>query len=168
MRWLPFGEYLADTAARPVTIVVYQQGAARPVALVSPDAMRAVLLGADRITRHEWARALADLDRADSLQRDRGAGAFLGIAADRRALVLAALGQRARAEREARNAIRLWPPSVDARYVLARLWAGAGRFDAAVAQLDTLLAIAPADSGAARLRRQIHEVAAQRLGVGGP
>ena len=168
LRWLPFGDLLADTAAAPVTIVEYQQGAARPVALVSPDAMRAVLHGADRITRHEWAAALADLDRADSLQYDRGAGAFLGIAADRRALALAALGENARAEREARNAIRLWPPSVDARYVLARLWAGAGRFDAAVAQLDTLLAIAPADSGAARLRRQIHEVAGQRLGVAAP
>jgi cytochrome c-type biogenesis protein CcmH/NrfG len=44
---------------------------------------------------------------------------------------------------------------VDARYVLARLWAKQGRFGPAVRELDVLLAIAPADSGAARLRREI-------------
>ena len=165
LRWLPFGDFLADTAATPVTIVEYQQVAARQVALVSPDAMRALLRGAGRITRLEWPAALDDLDRADSLQGDRGAGAFLGIVADRRSLALAALGENARAEREARAAIRLWPEATEARYVLARLWAGAGRFDAAVAQLDTLLAISPTDSGASRLRRQIHEVASGRLGV---
>lgn len=163
VRWLPYGDFLADTAAQPVTIIEYQRGAARQVALVNTDAMRAVLHGADRIRRHQWRGAVDDLARADSLQDDRGAGAFLGIAADRRALALAALGENVSAEREALAAIRQWPESVDARYVLARLWAGIGRFDAATRQLDVLLALSPADSSAARLRREIRVAAAQQL-----
>jgi hypothetical protein len=166
VRWLPFGDFLADTAARPVTIVEYQQGAARQVALVNPEAMRTLLRGADRITHHAWAEALPALARADSLQADRGAGAFLGIVGDRRALALAALGRDAEAIRDARRAVRLWPEAVDSRYVLARLWARAGRFEAATLQLDTLLAISPADSGAARLRRQILAVSEGPLGAG--
>jgi tetratricopeptide (TPR) repeat protein len=167
LRWLPFGDLLADSSARPATIVEYQQYSAAQVALVEPAAMRELLRGAGRITRHEWAGALQALASAESLQTDRRAGSFLGIVADRRSLALAALGEEARAEREARRAVRLWPESVDARYVLARLWARAGRLDAAVLQLDTLLAIAPADSGATRLRRQVIAAAAQPLGAAG-
>lgn len=167
VRWLPFGDFLADTAARPVTIVEYQQGAARQVALVNPEAMRTLLRGADRIAHHAWAEALPALARADSLQADRGAEAFLGILGDRRALALAALGRDSDAFRESQRAVRLWPEAVDSRYVLARLWARAGRLEAATFQLDTLLAITPADSGAAQLRRQIQMVAGQPLGAGG-
>ena len=167
VRWLPFGDFLADTAARPVTIVEFQQGAARQVALVNPEAMRTLLRGADRITHNAWAEALPALARADSLQADRGAGAFLGIVGDRRALALAALGRDAEAIHDARRAVRLWPEAVDSRYVLARLWARAGRLEAATLQLDTLLAIAPADSGAAQLRRQIQAFAGQPLGASG-
>ena len=164
LRWLPFGDFLADTEAAPVTIVEYQQASARQVALVDPAAMRALLRGADRITRHAWAEAVDELAPIDSLQSDRGARAFFGLVADRRALALAALGENRSAEREARSAIRLWPDATESRYVLARLWARQGRFEAAAHQLDTLLAITPADSGAVRLRRQIAEAALQ-LGV---
>ena len=101
------------------------------------------------------------------LQRDRHACAFLGILADRRSLALAAVGENAHAQHEATRAIRMWPESVDARYVLARLWAGAGRFGAAERQLDTLLALSPADSGAARLRREIVAVEVQALKANG-
>ena len=169
VHWLPFGDFLADTNAHPVTIVEYQQAATRQVTLVNTDAMRTLTRGADRITRHDWTGALRDLARADSLQPDRDAVAFLGIVADRRALALAALGKDAEAVHEARRALRMWPAAVDARYVLARLWAKQGRFGPAVRELDVLLAIAPADSGAARLRREIlaaatRQVAASPLG----
>jgi len=166
VRWLPFGDFLADSTTRPMTIVEYQQNSARQVALVNPEAMRTLLRGADRITHHAWAEALPALARADSLQVDRGAEAFLGIVGDRRALTLAALGRDADAIREGRRAVRLWPEAVDSRYVLARLWARAGRLEAATLQLDTLLAIAPADSGAARLRREILAVSEEPLGAG--
>lgn len=165
VRWLTFGDFLADTTARPVTIVEFQQNAARQVALVNPEAMRSLLRGADRITRHAWAEALQHLARADSLQADRGAGAFFGILGDRRALALAALGRDSDAFRDAQRAVRLWPEALDSRYVLARLWARAGRLEAATRQLDTLLAMSPADSGAFRLRQQIQAFAAQPLGA---
>jgi len=167
VRWLPFGDFVNDTAARPATIVQYEPHAARQIALVSPAAMRTLIEAADDVAHARWPVALAALAKAEALQPDRGADAFFGIVADRRALTLAAQGHDAEAEREAHRALRLWSDAVDSRYVLARLWARAGQFEAATRQLDTLLMAAPEDSSAAFLRRQIIAEITRRAGPEG-
>jgi tetratricopeptide (TPR) repeat protein len=103
----------------------------------------------------DWRGALDHLDRADSLQRDSAAAVFLGTVAAKRAVVLEAQGDLDGATREARRGLVIWPDNFDSRYVLASVAFTGGRLTEAEAQLDTLLAAAPEDRGAAELRERV-------------
>ncbi len=163
LRWVRFADFHEDTAMRVTAIVEYQPSSPLQVALVEPDAMRALFAAESAIRGGDWHATMAALDRADSLQTDAGAEVFYGTVAAKKALAFVGLGDEAAARRAARRGLERWPENPDSRYVLALLMERAGRLAAAEAQLDTLLAQRPGDRGAQALRERIH---AARAGAG--
>jgi hypothetical protein len=155
LRWVRFEELRADTTLPLVTIVEYQPESPLQVALVEPDAMRALLAAEAAIRGSDWAATMAALDRAEALQRDPGADVFYGTVAAKKALAFAGQGDLEAAVLEASRGLERWPSNPDSRYVLAFVMEKEGRLDAAAAQLDTLLSQYPGDSGARDLRARI-------------
>jgi len=155
LQWMRFEAFRADTTIPLVTIVEYQDDSPLQVALVEPDAMRALLAASEAMRTGGWSAALVSLDRAEALQKDPGADVFLGTVAAKKALVFANTGRPADAERAAREGLERWPTNPDSRYVLATLWEQEGRLAEAGAQLDTLLSQYPQDEGARALRERI-------------
>lgn len=155
LAWVRFDAFRADTTLPLVTIVEYQDESPLQVALVEPDAMRALLAAEAAIRAGDWAATLASLERAEALQRDPGADVFLGTVAAKQALAFAGTGRAEAAERAAREGLERWPKNPDSRYVLAFLWEKEGRLAEAAAQLDTLLTLYPDDEGAKALRERI-------------
>ena len=117
--------------------------------------MHAYLAATSLLRAGDEAAALDSLDRAEILQRDRGAAVFLGAVAGKRALARLAREPLPVAAREARTALSRWPDGGDARYVLATVLAIEGRRSEARAQIDTLLSLYPFDESARRLREEI-------------
>jgi tetratricopeptide (TPR) repeat protein len=155
LRWERFEAFRADRSMEVETIVQFQPDERRAIALVDPGAARAQVDAYDALVAGRWMEAIAILDRADSLQRDPAARVFLASNAARRAFCLGVLGRVADAEAEARRGLALRRTETNARFVLAMSLAEQRRYDEADAQLDTLLAIAPGDSGAIDLRARI-------------
>jgi tetratricopeptide (TPR) repeat protein len=155
LSWMSFGDFTGAPETRLATIVEYQPHRAPQIALVEPDAMRALLAALSHFRAGARDSVLAALDRADALQRDRAASVFLSTLEAKRALCLLDLGRRDEAGAQARIALREWPANFDSRYVLARLAFDAGRLAEAEAQLDTLLATHPDDAGAIELLQRV-------------
>ncbi|TMQ69836.1 MAG: hypothetical protein E6K81_13995 [Candidatus Eisenbacteria bacterium] len=155
LHWMRFEEFRRHPETPVVTVVEFQPYRDRQFALVAPDAMRALLRGVDAIAGAQWTEALAQLGRADSLQGDRQARVFLGTVVSKRALALTSLGEKTAAEREAREALVIWPENFDSHFVLAQLRFEAGRLAEAEAQLDSLLSQDPGDRGALELRERV-------------
>lgn len=153
--WVRFDAFRADTTLPLATIVEYQDDSPLQVALVEPDAMRALLAAESAIRGGDWAATMAALERAEALQKDPGADVFLGLIAAKKALAFAGTGRPADAERSALDALERWPTNPDSRYVLAYLREKEGRWGEAAAQLDTLLSQYPGDAGAKALRERI-------------
>ena len=121
--WRSFADFARDPRARVDAIVEYQPGVDPAMAVVEPDAMRAVLG-----PYPDPAAWLAALDAADATQGDRNARVFLGLLAGRRAEQLAALGDP-RAEAQAERAVALDPdpsPQSASRRLLAEVRARLG------------------------------------------
>ena len=163
LRWVPFDTFRREPALPVVTVVEWQPVGPSQVALVAPDAMRALIRASDRIAGGEWAASLVELDRADSLQDDPDARVFIGTVASKRALGLVAVGRPAEAERAALAGLAAWPANPDSRYALAQLRMAGGRLGEAESELDSLLALYPDDGGAVALRQQVR---AQRARTG--
>lgn len=87
----------------------------------------------------------------------RSAAVFLGSLAGKRAVCRLGLMDPAGGRREAESALALWPDNSDARYTLAVLLASEGRYEGALAQLDTVLAKFPFDESATILRDSLRE-----------
>jgi hypothetical protein len=162
IRWVTFGEFLADTTSRPVTIVEFQPRATRQIAFVEPLALRAVAGITFPMPPERLAHALATVAWAESVQRDTGAEVFLGLLSGKRSMVLGGMERHAEAVREAERSLRFWPANNEARFVLAFVLARRGRFEQASAQLDTLLLYTPDDPAARRLYGQIGEARARQ------
>ena len=123
--------------------------------LLDPPAVRWKRLGVERLQAGDWNGALAKLALADSAQSDRQARVFLGDIAGRRAYCWAQLQQWARADSEARVALGVATEDVGARYVVAAVHAVRHERAAALAQLDTLLAMSPHYDEAIALREAL-------------
>ncbi len=155
LRWVGTTEFQADTTM-PVAAIIEYQPEMRPLtALVEPDAMRALTAASNRMAASDLRGALPDLDRAERLQADAGARVFLGTVVSKRAVCLSETGDADGAEREATRALAIWPGNPDSRYVLASVSAARGRVTEAAAQLDTLLAQNPNDTGALELLQKL-------------
>lgn len=155
LQWERFEAFRADPAMVTATIVEFQPGRAQEIALVDPAAMRAQLEGYRLLAGGRWAESVAMLDRADALQRDPLAVVFRAYDASRRALCLGQLGRLDQAEAQARAALAMDPAEPNNRYILATVLARAERDQAALAELDTLLAATPDDRDAQALRETI-------------
>ena len=155
LRWVRFEEYSRDSAAGLTAIVEYQLGQSPGIALVDPAAMRELFGGIARIRDQDLPGALSAFAAAESLQRDRHAGVFLGTVAGKEAVCAMGLGRFDEAMAAGRRAITLYEEDADGRYVIAAIEAQRGNFDAAEAQVDTLIAISPHDRDALALRERI-------------
>jgi tetratricopeptide (TPR) repeat protein len=151
LRLVRFDEFRSHPEWDLAAIVEFQQEGSPQVLLVSPVSMRHYLMAGRLIQQEAWQAAYDELTLAESLQSERGASAYLGRLAGRRALCWLGLGRWADAEREARRGLALWPEGSDARYTLASVMASTGRRPQAQAELDTLLRLSPDDRSALAL-----------------
>ncbi len=156
LRWVSFDEFTRRPDLELVTVVQYQTGAPPQVAVVDVEATRGMLRGFERLERNEFAAAMREVDRADSLQSNREAKMFLGALAGVRAWCIFALGDHAGGEREALRALELWPVGPEARLVLAARAADRGDLDGAEAAMESVISEYPGHPAArqmlARLR----------------
>ena len=149
LRWVMFEDFAIHPDLDLEAIAQYQAYTSPQIVLVNTEAMRAILGVADLFNRvRDTNEALRLLDRADSLQADRNARGFLGKIAGVRAIGLTRLGDYDAAEREAERALALWPPSPDARMVLAACAMRRGDLARAEATLETLVVIQPGNRDA--------------------
>jgi tetratricopeptide (TPR) repeat protein len=159
LRWVDFEDLRERVDPALATIVEYQPQGEPQLALVEPDAMRAMLEAGAALDRQEWSVALERLDRADSSQRDHAARVFLALVEGKRALARAYRRETLAAEDAARRSLALWRDDTDARLVLAGLWSSEGRLGEAMEQIDSLLAVDPADRRALELGVRIRAAA---------
>lgn len=152
LRWLRLGEISDHPEMELDAIVLYESDRTPQMMLVEPPAMRHYLRAGEEMQREDLTSALADLAAADSLQVDRTARMFTSNVAGRRALCWLSMGRPIEAERDARHALGLWRECGDARYVLTTVLAFSGRWDAARAELDTLIRLYPNARSALILR----------------
>ena len=164
LRWVEWKEIVADPDRPLATVLEYEPFAPRQVSLVDGPAMHQYLQAIRTMEGAGFAQALVHLDRADSLQQDRGARVFLGSVAGKRAICRMGLMDLAAGRREAERALALWPDNGDARYTLAVLLAGEGKLEGALAQLDTVLAKFPFDESATILRDSLRKEAPGQSG----
>jgi len=122
---------------------------------VHPEAMRALFRGQSLVHEARYAELLADLDHADSLQRDTSAVSYRLVSGALRAHALVATGRPARAESLATRLVALEPGAALPRQVLVEALIAAGRLDAAQAQLFVLRSRWPTDPTVAALTREL-------------
>jgi tetratricopeptide (TPR) repeat protein len=156
LRWISLEQFRRDSL-QPVAAILQYQPRHRPqMVVLETGAVRAMFEGVAELRAGRWSEALATLARADSLQRDRRARIFLGDVSGRRSYGLAQLSRWNEAEPLAREALAIAPEDVGARIVLALIeQVRYHRRDVALAQLDTLLVMAPDYTEAIELKRAL-------------
>jgi tetratricopeptide (TPR) repeat protein len=155
LRWRRLEEFRARPDPRVVVVLQAEPGRVPPVALVHPEALLALFEAQAHVHARRFPEALAALDRADPMQQDTFAVAFRVKGGAMRAYALVSLGRPAEAQELAGRLLALDRKSVVARQVLALALAHQARFESAFAHLDTLRAVAPADSTTQSLREEI-------------
>jgi tetratricopeptide (TPR) repeat protein len=155
LQWIDFQEFEREPRRPVVAFIDYQPPPHAPVAVLDPDALRWMGIAKEHLLAGRAEPALVALARADSLERDPSAAIFLGDNAGRRAAALISVGRYDEAEREARTALRTSRLDVGARYVLALTWLAKKDRPRALAEIDSLLRVAPRDPDALELRAAI-------------
>jgi tetratricopeptide (TPR) repeat protein len=153
--WTRFEDFRREPGRPVAAIVQFQPRHPTPVAIVEPDASRAQLEAEAHLHAGRYPEVLSALDRADAAQRDTAAIVFRVLGATWRGYALTQLGRPAEGERSARAAVGLDRADVNARFALAAALAALERPGEALAQLDTLLALAPGDRDARALRERL-------------
>jgi hypothetical protein len=128
LRWVSWEEVLSDPARRLDVALEYQAHEARQVVPIAPKAMDTYRRALVTMAEGDYPNAIAGFAAADSLQRDRGAKAFLSTLAGKRAISALAQGEASVARRDAEQSLLLWHEAGDARYVLAVLLAADHRY----------------------------------------
>jgi tetratricopeptide (TPR) repeat protein len=152
-----YAEFRNDTSLHPITMIQYAPDHEPMMALVVPRASRLVDESTIPLNHQDWNGALAMLQEADSLQKDRGAGNFFALLNTRRAVALCGLDRMREGEAAARKAFANWPGSQNAHYWIAFALAGQARYAEADAVLDSSLAIFPNDTLARELRTVVRK-----------
>src|SRR5262249_36872818 len=91
LRWVPISSWMMDPQRPAATIVEFQNYPNNEVALVQPDAMRAMLLANTYMNSGRESESLTWLARAESLQTDTTATLFRRSIGGKRNYVLASL-----------------------------------------------------------------------------
>jgi len=165
LHWIRFESFVSDPAAPVTAIVQAEPGHEPPVAIVHPEAMRALFRGQSLVREGRYAELLTELDHADSLQRDTCAVSYRLVSGALRAHALTATGHPAPAESVATRLVALEPGAALPRQVLVESLIAGGRLDAAQAQLFVLRDRWPADSVVARLTRELEARRASSRGA---
>jgi hypothetical protein len=125
LRWIPLHEWIEDGMPSLAAIVEYEQHGKVSAAIVSTEAMKALLAGDEPLRRGEYDIAEAHHRRAQSLQTDRQAMEFLKLAEAKRefALAMSALerGDKESARAHVRRVLELYPGDVPSLQVLRSL-----------------------------------------------
>ena len=162
LRWMRFDAF-RDSLSTPVTVIVQGEGGHTPeVALVEPEAVRMLFAARPLMRAGRYADALASLDRADSLQRDRNAVKYFVTSGAWRAYAWVETHRDSEAVLLARHVLEMDPRYVLGHQVLALSLAYRHDFVGALRELDVVDRLEPGDPAAAALREQIEA----RLGAG--
>jgi tetratricopeptide (TPR) repeat protein len=145
---------------KTATVVEYQDRREKEVALVEPDAMRALLHALDDLNAGRLAAGLAGLAAAESLLSDTAAVVFRGSVLGKRAYALIELGRVAEAEAIARRAVELYPAEEEGHFSLARVHLDNGRLIEARAELLILLSYDAKDVPGLRLLAHVDSLIA--------
>ena len=160
LRWYDWEEIAANPRRPMMAVLEYEPYQKRQVVVIDGQAVFEYLDAIRIMSEGRFDAALAALQRADSLQQDRGAAVFLGVVAGRMAVCRLGLNDAIGAREEAIRSIALWPHGTEGRFALAILLATGNDPAGALAQLDTLLTNAPSDEGALALRDSLRRQAA--------
>lgn len=155
LRLVRIGEFQRDPGMRAATVIEYTLEPGRPLALVDPAAMRSILAALAHASGGRWHAALAEVDRADSLQPHERARVFEGTLASTRSVAAMSLGDSATAQRLARRSLAISRWNRQARWVLIRVGLGQNRLAEVEAQLDTLVRLFPEDAAGRNLRDRL-------------
>ncbi|HYM81876.1 MAG TPA: hypothetical protein VEY91_10790 [Candidatus Limnocylindria bacterium] len=131
LKWLPISQWFATPSLPVATVVEYQGNRSDPVALVEPEAMRAMIRATVALNDGRENESLHLLARAESLQVDTSATVF----------------------RESVEGKR--------HYAIAMLRFKEGRYDEARSELLALLAAHPGDVPAHRKLEEVEEILAR-------
>lgn len=155
LEWLRFDTFRADLA-RPVwTILAAAAGHEPPVAVVEPDAMRALFRAQTLVRSERFDELLPVLAHADSLQTDREAVSYWVTSGGMRGYAYARTGRAPEAEALVRPLIALDPDDLTTRQVLALALAEQHRLPEALAELDTLRNLDPDNAATQLLGEQL-------------
>jgi hypothetical protein len=131
LRWVPISQWIASPTIPVATVVEYQGDRKNEIALVEPEAMRALILASAAMNEGRESESLRLLARAESLQVDTSAVVFRG----------SLVGKR--------------------HYALARLRFQEGRYNDARSELAALLVAYPGDVPGRRLLKEVEEALAE-------
>jgi hypothetical protein len=140
-----------------VTVVQFQEDPVRPVVLIDPEPVRRYLAAGVALGQDRAADALAELQRAAGRAPARG-HVFQSMIGARRALCFAILQRGGAAEIESRRALALWRDNPEAHLTLGLIWGDRGWFEAAEAQLDSVMQFDPTYPGASRVRDYVRRL----------
>jgi hypothetical protein len=155
LRMIPVREFDPSRFDTPVVILEYEPHSRPQLGIVETAAMREYLSAQARMGKGDWAGALPQLARADSMQRDPRTRAFHSFVAGWSAMCLITMNRYPEAEREARRGTTLLHENVTAHYAFACMKFAKGDFLGSSAELDTALAIDPNDPGSLDLRPRV-------------
>ena len=155
LRWVTFEEFSEHPELPLTTVVQFQSGLPPQVALVETEALRGWRRAYSLMGRGEFPAALEAIDRADTLQTDRGARTFIANLAGMRAICLTTLGQPEAAEREALRGLDLWPENPESKLALAEIWTRRGELSRAEGLLGEVLADQPGHPVARMMLEQV-------------
>jgi hypothetical protein len=161
LAWVSVSAFERDVSQPLVAMIDYQPPPHATVALLDPDALRALKSGSEALRAGQIDEALAALDAADHAQRDRTAAILLGEIAGRRAGALLTQRRFPEAETQARAALAASRLDVGAWYALAIARAAQGDRASARAAADSLLAMRPGDPDGLQLKAALGQVPAR-------
>ncbi len=138
LAWLRFDVFRAALDTPVWTILQGEGGHEPPVALVEPDAIRAMFAAQPLVYGERFAELLPLLDHADSLQTDRAAVSYRVLSGGMRGYAYLKTGRAAEAEKLLQPLVEIAPEDLTARQVLAQALGEQGHWDEAFAHLDVL------------------------------
>jgi hypothetical protein len=156
--WMRFDAFQTHPETDVTVLLEGTYGHEPPVALVEPEAMRALFRAQAFARAGRIPELVAELDRADSLQLDPHAVAFRVTSQSWRAYAEATRGHSDIAEAIVRPLLSLQPADPLSRQVLALALAARGRFADAAAQLDSLERFVPGDPSTSGVRAEVERM----------
>jgi tetratricopeptide (TPR) repeat protein len=143
LRVVPSGEFRAHFELPAFAVLQFEPQRQPELALVPADAVRIEEQAFELLRGARYAEALESLARAEALVADPRPAIFHADVLGGSALALEMTGKRAEALTKARRALRFDPANLNSLRVVASEATAAGRYDEALAALDSILVRKP-------------------------